>query len=229
MGRKRNPGLVFRAGAWHIDKRIAGRRICQSTRSDCLEEAERYLARLIEQNRQAEIYGVRPVRTFEQAAARFVLERQHKHSLVDDIGRFRALMPWIGKVPLDKLHMDVRQPWIEHRQREGVASGTINHGLQLVRRILNLASGVWRDERGLTWLLAPAKIKLLPRHQTRQPYPLSWDEQSLFFTELPPHLVEMALFGVNSGCRDGEICHLRWGVGSRRARTRHLGVHHSGD
>jgi integrase len=27
---------------------------------------------------------------------------------------------------------------------------------------------------------------------------------------LPSHLAEMALFAVNTGCRDGEICQLRW-------------------
>ena len=31
MGRKRVPGLIMRAGIWHIDKRIFGRRVCQST------------------------------------------------------------------------------------------------------------------------------------------------------------------------------------------------------
>lgn len=27
---------------------------------------------------------------------------------------------------------------------------------------------------------------------------------------LPSHLQEMALFAVNTGCRDGKICNLRW-------------------
>ena len=30
------------------------------------------------------------------------------------------------------------------------------------------------------------------------------------FAALPAHLVEMALFAVNTGCRDAEICGLRW-------------------
>jgi len=30
------------------------------------------------------------------------------------------------------------------------------------------------------------------------------------FKELPGHLAQMALFGVNSGCRDSEICNLQW-------------------
>ena len=43
-----------------------------------------------------------------------------------------------------------------------------------------------------------------------QPYPLSWDEQARFFQELPTHLARMALFKVNTGCRDQEVCGLRW-------------------
>jgi hypothetical protein len=105
MGRKQIPGLFKRAGIWHIDKRIHGRRVCQSTGSASLAEAERYLARLMEESRQAQIYRVRPTRTFEQAAAKFVIENQHKRSIEDDVSRLKGLMPWIGHIPLDKMHM----------------------------------------------------------------------------------------------------------------------------
>ena len=80
----------------------------------------------------------------------------------------------------------------------------------MVRRILNLAAGEWIDEQGLTWLAVPAKIKLLATLSRRQPYPLSWDEQGRLFAELPAHLAQMALFAVNTGCRDAEICGLQW-------------------
>src|SRR6516225_3608377 len=111
MGRKKAPGLVMRAGTWHVDKYVFGRRICQSAGTARLEEAEKMLARVMEEARQAQVYGVRPVRTFEQAAAKYVLEHQHKRSLEDDISRRKGLLPWIGSVPLDKLHMGVLQPW----------------------------------------------------------------------------------------------------------------------
>ena len=39
----------------------------------------------MEQVRQAHVYGVRPSRTFEEAAAKFVLENQHKRSIDDDV------------------------------------------------------------------------------------------------------------------------------------------------
>lgn len=176
MGRKRIPGLFKRRGIWHVDKWIQGRRIRQSTGSDSLAEAEQYLARLMEEIRQARIYGVRSSRTFEQAAAKFLIENQHKRSIDDDAGRLKGLIPWIGQLPLDKIHMGSLQPWIAYRRKAGVSAGTINHGLKVVRRIVNLASTEWLDENGLTWLLVSPKIKLLADNEKQQPYPLSWDE-----------------------------------------------------
>ncbi len=210
MGRKQLSGLIQRAGIWHIDKRICGRRICQSTGSAEIAEAERYLARVMEQARQAQVYGVRPTRTFEEAAAKYVLENQHKRSICDDVSRLKGLVPVMGSVALDRIHMGSMQSWLAGRRRDNVATGTINHGLQLVRRILNLAAGEWVDEQGLTWLHAPPKIKLLANTSKRKPYPLNWDEQARLFRRLPTYLEEMALFAVNTGCRDAEICSLLW-------------------
>jgi integrase len=210
MGRKKTPGLVFRNGFWHVDKHVGGRRICQSTGTAQLEEAEQFLARLMEEVRQAKVYGVRPSRTFEQAAAKFVLENQHKRSIRSDISLLKGLVPYLGHYPLERIHIGVLQPWIERRRKECVSAGTINHGLKIVRRILNLAATEWMDDNGLTWLVVAPKIKLLPDTAKRKPYPLNWDEQSRLFRELPEHLATMALFKVNTGCRDGEVCGLRW-------------------
>lgn len=119
-------------------------------------------------------------------------------------------MPFIGRLSLDRLHMGSMQPWIDHKRWQGRKVGTINNGLQVVRRIVNLAAAEWVDEQGLTWLQSPAKIKLLPTTDRRQPYPLSWSEQSVLFRELPSHLAEMALFAVNTGCRASEVSGLLW-------------------
>ncbi len=210
MGRKRIPGLIMRAGLWHVDKRISGRRVCQSTGTGEIQEAERYLARLMEQTRQAQVYGVRPTRTFEQAAAKFVLENQHKRSIGDDVRHLKMLLPSLGRVAVDRIHLGTLQPWIANRRADRKAVGTINHGLKVVRRILNLAAAEWVDENGLTWLPAPPKIKLLPDTNKRQPYPLNWEEQTALFQQLPDYLAQMALYSVNTGCRDQEICKLRW-------------------
>ena len=36
-------------------------------------------------------------------------------------------------------------------------------------------------------------------------------EQNTLFCLLPAHLADMAIFAVNTGCRDAEICNLLWG------------------
>jgi integrase len=50
----------------------------------------------------------------------------------------------------------------------------------------------------------------LENQHKRRPYPLSWEEQERLFRVLPDHLVQMSLFAVNTGCRAGEICKLKW-------------------
>ena len=124
--------------------------------------------------------------------------------------QLRLLMPWIGDVPLDRINGGRCSLGSYTGRSAGKAAGTINHGLKIVRRILNLAASEWVDEHGLTWLLSPPKIKLLPDRDKRPPYPLSWAEQERSVRELPDYLAQMALFAVNTGCRDQEICSLRW-------------------
>ncbi|MFO2743650.1 site-specific integrase [Legionella pneumophila serogroup 1] len=138
------------------------------------------------------------------------MENQHKRSISDDAGRLRELVKYIGDMPIEAIHIGSLQPFIEGRKKDGVSCRTINHGLKIVRRILNLAASEWMDEFGLTWLTSAPKIKLLPEPDLRKPYPLSWDEQHKLFDHLPDHLKNMALFAVNTGCRDREICELRW-------------------
>lgn len=210
MGRKRTPGLQKRGSVWCIDKKVFGRRLCESTGTDNLEEAEKYLARRLEEIRLATVYGVRPKRTFKEAATKFLMENQHKRSISDDAGRLREVVKYIGDLPIEAIHIGSLQSFIEGRRRDEVSTRTINHGLMIVRRILNLAASEWMDEFGLTWLNSAPKIKLLAEPDLRKPYPLSWDEQHKLFQQLPEHLKNMALFAVNTGCRDREICELRW-------------------
>jgi integrase len=106
--------------------------------------------------------------------------------------------------------MGTLQSFVEDRQKARWKKRTINYALQTVRHVLNLAAGEWMDEHGMTWLQSAPKIKLLREDDKKEPYPLSWEEQVRLFNELPPYLAKMALFKVNTGCRDQEVCNLRW-------------------
>lgn len=148
---------------------------------------------------------------FREAAIKFLQENQHKRSLHKDAWALRILDPFIGNLTLDVVHMGSLQPYIDARRQDGVKNRTINSGLQVVRHILNLAATEWRDEYGQTWLQTAPKIKLLDQKvDARLPYPLTWEEQKRLFAELPTHLKQIALFVVNTGCRDREMCGLRW-------------------
>jgi len=209
MGRKRIPGLRKRGQIWWIDKKIKGRRIRESTGTCYLREAEQYLALRIEQERQASVYGVRIERTLTEAATKYLEENQHKRSIDRDGYALRHLIPVLGHLPLRKLHMGTLQPYIRTRLQSSVSQGTVNRELSLLRRILNLAARSWRDENDIPWLDSLPLIDIRS-YEARKPYPLSWDQQCRLFSLLPAHLARMALFKVNTGCREKEVCRLRW-------------------
>ncbi len=209
MGQKVPPGLIKRGNLWHIQKTVGGTRIRESTGTSNLAEAERYLAFRMEEVRQVAIYGARPKRTFRQAAIKYLNEAT-KVSLVEDARHLRYLDPFIGDLPLEGVHIGSLQPFIEYRKKQGRRTRTINYALQTVRHILNLAAGEWMDGNGRTWLASAPKIKLLSEDDKKEPYPLTWEEQIRLFNELPPYLAKMAWFKVNTGCRDQEVCNLRW-------------------
>ena len=210
MGRRKSAGLRNRNGIWHIDKQILGTKIRESTGTSDLKEAELMLARRIEGVRQSTIFGVRPKRCFREAACYFLETNMHLSTVDNYAMHLKQLDPYIGGLPIEQVHLGTLQSFITARRKQGVKTKTINLALSAVRRVLNLAARLWRDERGLTWLESAPLIQLLPEYDARQPYPLSWEEQNRLFAALPDHLARMCLFKVNTGCRDGEVSQLRW-------------------
>lgn len=210
MGRKRSPGLRNRGGIWHIEKQILSHKVCESTGTGDLEEAELILARRIDEIRQQKLYGVRRQHLFREAAARFLEENLHLASIRTYGVCLRQLDPYIGDRLLEQVHLGSLQTFIADRKREGVKNRTVNLSLSVVRRILNLSARLWREENGRPWLDTPPLIQMLPLNDARRPYPLGWDEQRELFKELPSYLARMCLFKVNTGTRDQEVCQLRW-------------------
>ncbi len=77
--------------------------------------------------------------------------------------------------------------------------------------MLNLYHRKWRDAEKQPWLESVPMISMLEEKKSSgNPYPMSWEEQAILFPELPDHLLRMALHKVNTGCREQEVCKLRW-------------------
>ena len=85
----------------------------------------------------------------------------------------------------------------------------VNKEIGVLGRILRLAASRWRDENGSSWLATAPEIVRVPGEKKRK-RPISWDEQDRLFKELPDYLSQMALFAVNTGLRQQEICRLSW-------------------
>lgn len=148
--------------------------------------------------------------TFRESADKYLKENQHKRSIDRDQQLINSLDPYIGNLFIDSINMQSLKGYIEGRRKDGVKTRTINMGLQVVRRILNLAATDWLNEYGVNWIFSAPKIKLMKENDKNPPYPISWHEQEALFSKLATHLKEMALFTVNSGCRSREVCLLRW-------------------
>lgn len=212
MARKTITGLSQRNGIWHIDKRVSGERIYESTGTCDRAEAEKYLIHRLEKLRLEKVYGVRRVVTWREAATRFLVEFKDQPSIGLSAVYLEQLDPFIGDLPLSHIDDTSLSRFIRHKlTNDGVSNRTVNIALERVIRILNLCARKWRDsERRPLLDVVPMITKLDEKRASRQPYPLSWDEQRLLFAELPDHLQRMALYKVNTGCREQEVCKLRW-------------------
>jgi integrase len=220
MARKTITGLYQKNGLWYVDKVFRGQRIQESTGTSERQEAEQYLIHRLEQLRQEKIYGVRRVRTWEDAATRFLVEYKDQPSIGLSATYLEQLHPYIGHLPVTHINDTTLAPFIKDKQKSTVlengkvkppvSNRTINIALQRVVRVLNLCARKWRDDEMRPWLDTVPMITMMDEKTSRKPYPMSWEEQSILFAELPAHLQTMALFKVNTGCREQEVCKLRW-------------------
>ena len=71
-------GLRQRNGVWHIEKMVNGTRLYESTGVSEKSEAEKVLMYRLGQIHAAKVFGVRPQRTFQEAATRYLMENQRK-------------------------------------------------------------------------------------------------------------------------------------------------------
>lgn len=210
MGRQTSGIYPEKNGSWQVDKWYAGERLRQRG-FHSFDEAEGWLIKQLDARRQVKLHGERAEKTFEQAAAHYLLTNQGKASIETEIYMLKSVMPKIGQLTLRQVHDGSLAPYTNERLQAGRSHKTVNLALGVVRRILNLAASTWRDENGHTWLDQAPTITLLPLvgHQ-REPRPITWAEQRKLLPLLPDHLARMALFVLNTGVRDDVACNLRW-------------------
>lgn len=213
--RNRMPGLRQKGGIWQIEKRCRfapGGWLRESTGTSSRTEAEQILIRRLAEMEDEARRHEAAIFTFEEAALRYLEEIAHKSSADNIAMHLDQLFPFIGNLPIAHVHDGTILPFVEHEQKRGLSPKSINNVLGIVSTVLNRAARVWRDVDGRPWLTqAPARISRLSiKGAQAKPYPLSWAEQDRLIKALPRHLADAVLFAVNTGCREQEVCQLRW-------------------
>jgi integrase len=211
MATTRTPGItVNQDGCRFIDKRYLGvrigRRVGEVTQEQAEERLRTEMARV--QCDIARKAHARP--TFTDCAARYVEHSRGKRSIDVIKWHVALLQGYIGNLDPQQVHDQTLERFVQARVADGASATTINRSLEVVRTILNRAARSYRDPDGRPWLEGvPPLITMLPENP-RSPYPITWEEQDALFRRLPPHLARMALFTINTGLRDSNVCGLQW-------------------
>jgi integrase len=199
------------SGRWIIDKVYRGRRIFERTTfgAEEREKAEQRLFELLSVEK-ATRGPLTKETTFRDATIRYLNEYAHKRSIDRDSYAIERWDGIIGHLPLIQIHQGTIFPGIQRRREAGIKTGTLKREICVIQHILNLCSTDWRDEYGKPLLIAPPKLKVPDFEDKARPYILSREDDRRLLQELPRHLAEMALFGLQTGLRDRAIAGLRW-------------------
>lgn len=197
-----------------VDKQYRGQRIFQRLGPVSQDDAEAWLrqrqAGIDADQEQQSRRGAQ--RLFADGAAKYLIEcRQRQVRTLELIAyHVKLLLPYIGSMAMGDVCNEALETFKAERAEDGAKNATINRSLEVVRTVMNRAARVWRDE-GQPWLASAPLIEMLDEaEQRRPPAPLSWAEQAKLLPALPHHLQRLALFALNTGARDDNVCGLRW-------------------
>lgn len=208
--RTRTKGIQTRESGKVVNKQYRGREIFARLGEVSQDEAEAWLRET--QSRIDIELSQGTQRTFGTAASKYLDDCERRGVRTLDLIAYHVtlILPYIGTKPLEAVHSGSLESFCDERiEVDKVSATTVNRTLEVVRSILLKAARVWRGDDGKAWLATAPLIEML-KTNPRLPYPITWDEQTRLLAELPLHLQNMALFAVNTGLRDDNVCGLRW-------------------
>ena len=141
MGNQKMSGLIKRGGIWHIDKQFRGARICESTGTGDVRQAQEYLAKRINELRETRLIGVRESRSFRAAATKYLEAYDHKRGIADDALHLRLLDTFIGGLELKQVHMGNLREF---------TSSEATFSVEEAATFLRLTDVTWRKRCGRT-------------------------------------------------------------------------------
>jgi len=179
-----------------------GKRIRRSAGTTDKREAQEYHDHLRVEMWRVHRLGEKPRRTWQDAAVRWLKEKDHKAGIEGDKAKLRWLDHSFGNKMLDEISRDLIDE-VAAAKREEVSSATVNRYLALIRAILRMARDEWE------WIDKIPCVRLSPEQCKRVRW-LSPEDAARLLTELPAHLADMAEFSLATGLRQRNVGYLKW-------------------
>lgn len=195
--------IYSRAGVYYVKlSGTDGKPFRRSTKTTNREEAQEYHDKLKAEIWQARRLGVKIKRTWDEAALKWIEEKQHKKSLQHDIGHLRWLRTYLRGVPLESITRQLVDDIISRNMKTGPRAKDIR--VALIKAILRRAQNEWG------WIdKVPTLRKYVHGDILRRRF-ITADDVRRLLPELPPHTRLMMLFALATGLRKSNVCGLRW-------------------
>ncbi|MEJ1961812.1 MAG: hypothetical protein WDO56_09785 [Gammaproteobacteria bacterium] len=165
---KQHPGLIKRTGVdgrhiWHIDKHVRGYgRLCESTETDDEDLAGQILAKRLVDIRNAKLFGIRPPRTFKQAADKYLKTFPEEAKENRAITALKDLSEFIDHKFIHTINDDTFAPYITARRKEVRAPVQAGHDSGVMADTFPAAwRTVFRCEAG-RFAVAPGLLSAVP-------------------------------------------------------------------
>jgi integrase len=174
----------------------------ESTGTTRKRDAQKYHDKLQAERWEQDKLGVRPRYTWDDAAAKFLAETEHKRTHEWD----KSMLRWFHPYLVGKELVDINRAVLDQVRAirgKGSSTATVNRYMALVRTILRKACNEWE------WLDRVPKVGMF-RDQEGRIRSLTREEFTRLLDELPEHLADMARFSVATGLRQANVTRLQW-------------------
>ena len=199
---------------WWVKISHNGRRIQQSTGTNDQAKAREYHDKLKASLWDQERLGIKPKRTWNEAVVRYLAETMDKSqgALDDDKTCFRWVHPYFNGVELTAINRDLLDRVHAKRLADGVAAGTVNRTMGIIRKVLRRAAIEWE------WLDRVPKVRMLPEPKRRIRW-LTKDEAARLIAVCSERLAAMVRISLETGLRRANVTGLEWSQIDLERRT----------
>jgi excisionase family DNA binding protein len=123
----------------------------------------------------------------------------------DDYMIERSVKPFFGEKLLSEITPLELERWMRWRLEQGVTKTTVNRGLQILKKMFNIAIG-----EGFTTENPVRKVKMFPEKDNLMERILTEEEEPRLIEACPDYLRPVVITALHTGMRRGEILALEW-------------------